>query len=108
MRRFLSITAIMAVASSMLSPLLAAVCPHAQQAAACHRVQAQKPHCSMMHHHHDADAAVPDDETPAFASSSSPSCPMDCCVPGHPTNAVTVAFVSNFSPWAVLEYRVQF
>jgi hypothetical protein len=107
MRRFLSITAIVAVASSMLSPLLAAVCPHAQQAAACHRVQAQKPHCAMMHHH-DADVAVAEDETPAFASSSSPSCPMDCCIPGHPTNAVTVAFASDFPPRAVLEYRVQF
>jgi len=106
MRRFFSITAIAAVFLSALTPLFAAACPHVQQPA-CHRVQAQKPHCEMMHDH-SADAALAEEEAPAFASSPSADCPMDCCIPGHPTSAVTVASASDSSPLVVLEYRLQF
>ena len=101
MRRFFSITAMVAVALSALTPLLAAACPHVQPAA-CHRVQAQKPHCEMMHHH-DADAAVVEDEAPAFASNPSADCPMDCCIPGHPKNAITAMARPELPPLAVVE-----
>lgn len=106
MRRLLSIVAIVAVVFSALTPLLAAACPHAQQAAACHRMQAKRPHCEMMRQH-DADAAVTEDDGLTVSSRAPANCPMDCCVPGHPTSAVTVAVASEFPPLAVVEYRPQ-
>jgi hypothetical protein len=107
MRGLSSITAIVAVVFSALTPLLAAACPDVRQAPACHRVQAQKPHCEMMHDHHADPAALPD-EIPVMAGSPAPSCPMDCCIPGHPTNAVTVAAASDLPPLVVAEYKLQF
>jgi hypothetical protein len=107
MRSLSSITAIAAVVFSALTPLLAAACPDGRQAPACHRIQAQKPHCAMKHDHH-ADTPALADEGPVMAGSEAPNCPMDCCIPGHPTNAVTVAAGSDLPPLAVVEYRLQF
>jgi len=107
MRRFFSITAIAAVVFSALTPLLAAACPDVRQAPACHRVQAQKPHCDMMHDHH-ADATPSQDEMPAMEGNPATNCPMDCCIPGHPTSAVTVTVASSLPPLAIVEYRLQF
>lgn len=108
MRCFFSITTIAALMSSLISPLLAATCSHMQQPVACHRVQAQKPACAMMHHH-EAEEPAPGSGAPAFESMQSPErCPMDCCVPGQRTNAIAIAAVSPLPELAVTEQNLHF
>jgi hypothetical protein len=95
MRRFLSITTIAALMFSLVSPLLAAACPHSQQPMACHRLAAtqaqQEHHCDMTAHQ--AEEGAPEDSSvPAVKGIQSPeSCPMNCCVAGHPTSAIAIA-----------------
>ena len=60
----------------------------------------------MMHDHH-ADAQK-QEEIPVMADNPGANCPMDCCIPGHPTNAVNVVVASDLPPLAVIEYRLQF
>jgi len=114
MRRFLSITTIAALMSSLVSPLLAAACPHSQQTMACHRPPAtqaqQKHHCDMMMHQHHADEAAPaESSAPAVKGVPSPdNCPMDCCAPRHVTNASAIASASSLPPLAVTQQVFQF
>jgi hypothetical protein len=106
MRRFLSITTIAALISSSASPLLATACHHAGPPLACHRAQQHKAHCSgmaMEGHHHD-DAPAPESNSATVqGSESTGTCPMDCCTPGHPKNATTMASVPELPPLAVTE-----
>jgi hypothetical protein len=102
MRRFFSITTILALMSSLASPLLAA-CDHSGQPMACHRGAKQKSHCEMMAGHHH-DSAAYDSAEPAVASrESSGSCPMDCCIAGHPTSASTMAAMPLFPALVLIE-----
>jgi len=108
MRRFLSITTIAAMISSFASPLLAGACHHAGPPLACHRTRQHKPHCSGMamsgHHHHDDDAPAPESDLPTVQGrDSSGSCPMDCCIPGHPKNATTAVTAPELPPLTVTE-----
>jgi len=107
MRRLFSITTILALMSSLASPLLAA-CDHSGQPMACHRSAKQKSHCGMMAgHHHDSSAAessASQSQAPAVAGlESSGSCPMDCCIPGHPTSASTIAAIPSVPPLVLIE-----
>jgi len=108
MRRFLSITAIVALMSSSASPFLAGVCHHAGPPLACHRTQPHKAHCpgmamTMTGDHHD-DAAAPESDLASLQGrESSESCPMDCCIPGHPKNAITAVAAPELPPLAVIE-----
>jgi hypothetical protein len=102
MRRFFSITTILALMSSLASPLLAA-CDHSGQPMACHRSAKQKSHCEMMAGHHH-DSAAPESAEPAAAGKeSSGNCPMDCCIPGHPTSASTIAAIPSVPPLVLIE-----
>jgi hypothetical protein len=98
MRRFLSIATVLALLSSMTSPLLAATCMGSGKAASCHSVG--MPHCDRpMHHHHpDADLAS---DSGLSAGQSDSKCPMDCCMPGHPQNGAAPATASILPPLAV-------
>jgi hypothetical protein len=95
MRRLVSITAIVSLMSSLVSPLLAATCEHGRQMARCHQVQEQKPqnpHCEMMHHHDAAEESAPPTNNSAVTGElSSQNCPMDCCRVGDRSNAVALA-----------------
>jgi hypothetical protein len=108
MRRFLSITAIVALMSSSASPFLASVCHHVGPPLACHRTQQHAAHCpgmamTMTGHHHQ-DAAAPESELATMQGRETPgSCPMDCCIPGHPKNAITAAARPELPPLAVVE-----
>jgi hypothetical protein len=109
MRRFFSITTILAMMSSFASPLLASTCRHVVQPAACHRAQTQKPHCNMMHHHDDSEAPKPESSTTVAAGDPSPaSCPMDCCLPGHPTSAAVIAATPAVPTPAIVLQNLQF
>jgi hypothetical protein len=114
MRRFFSITTIAALMFSLVSPLLAAACPHSQQAMACHRPPAtqaqQEHHCDMMAHQHQAEEGAPENSSsPAVKGVQSPeSCPMNCCVAGHPTNAIAIAAETSVAPLAVIQQVFQF
>jgi hypothetical protein len=107
MRRLVSITAVLALMSSLVSPLLAASCQHGQQMAACHRVQEQKPqkpHCAMMHHHEAAEEAAPAADGPAVRGLlSSQNCPMDCCQIGDRTNAVVLLVIPSLRQPAIID-----
>src|SRR5260370_6653136 len=108
MRRFFSITTIMAMMSSFASPVLASTCKHVAQPAACHQAEVQKPHCEMMHHHH-SEAPEPESSTTVVAADPSPaSCPMDCCLPGHPTSTAVVAAISILPAPAVVRQGFRF
>lgn len=109
MRRFFSITAIMALISSSASPFLTTACHHAGPPLACHRTQQHRAHCpgmAMSGHHHD-DAPMPESETATVqGKESSGNCPMDCCTPGHPKNATTAAHAAELPSLAVIERLV--
>src|SRR5262245_21807893 len=90
MRRFLSITTIAALLSSLLSPLMAAACTGTGKAVSCHAAEAsshaeEAPSCDRaMHKHHDHAAPAPKSNSALSASADETKCPMDCCTPGHP------------------------
>src|SRR5262249_54823201 len=107
MRRFFSITTIVALMSSPALPLLAASCPHVKHLVACHRTEVQAHHCDMTHDHHgDASGSQPDG--PAYsASEMSHSCPMDCCAPGHRTNAIAAPGATLISQLVVTDHCPQ-
>jgi len=110
MRRVLSITTVIALLSSMLSPVMAAACTGAGKAVSCHAEP--MPHCDRpMHEHHHHDAAM--DESKHGLSSVSladddAKCPMDCCTAGHPRNGTAVSATSFLPPLAVSDREFSF
>jgi hypothetical protein len=107
MRRSLSITVILALFSSMLSPILAAACTGTGKAVSCHAVAMD--HCDRpMHQHHHHDAAAPESKTHLSAASDDAKCPMDCCIPGHLRSGATVSTNPNLPPPAVSNSKIQF
>jgi hypothetical protein len=58
---------------------------------------------AMEGHHHDDAAAPESDSATVQGGESSGTCPMDCCIPGHPKNATTTASVPELPPLAVAE-----
>jgi len=103
MRRFFSITTIVALMSSLASPLLAAVCDHSGQPMACHRATKQRSHCEMMAGRQHDSAASESAEPAVGGRESSGNCPMDCCIPGHPTTASTIAATPSLPQLVVIE-----
>jgi hypothetical protein len=105
MRRFFSISAIAALTFQLVSPLLAAACPHAKQMPACHRAQQQEHHhCDAMMHEHSVEPAAPESETPSVKAVDSPAnCPMDCCGASVVTNAAAVAADTSLPSLAATE-----
>ncbi|HEY7405733.1 MAG TPA: hypothetical protein VIB39_19565 [Candidatus Angelobacter sp.] len=104
MRRILSITAILALLSTILSPM-AAACTGTAQAVSCHSMEAT--HCDRTmhgHHHHAAEASP---ATPSVtAGRSDEKCPMDCCTPGHRQSGSVTYSTSLLPPIAVSEPNV--
>ena len=108
MRRFLSITTIAALLSSLLSPLMAAACTGTGKAVSCHAVEVsshaeEAPSCDRAmhkHHHHDA-APARQSKSALSASADETKCPMDCCTPGHPRAGAAVSTNALLPPLAV-------
>jgi hypothetical protein len=98
MRHFLSIATVLALLSSMSSPVLSAACVGTGKAVSCHSVG--MPHCDRpMHHHHDDGNS---EANPGLsAGQSDAKCPMDCCMPGHPQSGAAPATASLVPPLAV-------
>src|SRR5215467_2763489 len=82
MRRLLSITTILTLLCSLMSPLMAA-CTDTGKPASCHAEPV--PHCDRAMHHHGHDSAPP--ARSVSAGMSEASCPMDCCAPSHRQSA---------------------
>ena len=113
MRRSLSITVILALFSSMLSPIMAAACTGTGKAVSCHAVAAD--HCDRpmhKHHHHDAAApeyaSAPESKTAFSAAPDDAKCPMDCCTPGHLRSGATVSTHPDLPPPAVSDREIHF
>jgi len=89
MRRFFSIATVLALLSTMMSPVLAAACTGTGKAVSCHT--APMPHCdrTMHQHHHHADAEQPASTSGISVGESDSKCPMDCCTPGNKQNSVS-------------------
>jgi predicted cobalt transporter CbtA len=105
MRRFLSITVVAALLSSMLSPIMAAACSGTGKAVSCHEVAAD--HCDRpMHQHHHHGAAAPPSTTALSAADDEAKCPMDCCMAGHLRNGAAVSANSFLPPLAVSDLEI--
>ncbi|HEY2914223.1 MAG TPA: hypothetical protein VGK21_12745 [Candidatus Angelobacter sp.] len=106
MRRSLSITVILALFSSMLSPTMAA-CTGTGKAVSCHAVAVD--HCDRpMHQHHHHDAAAPESKTAFSAAPDASKCPMDCCTPGHVRSEATISTHPDLPPPAVSDLNIHF
>jgi hypothetical protein len=112
MRRSLSITVILALFSSMLSPIMAAACTGTGKAVSCHAVAVD--HCDRpthQHHHHQAaaleSASAPESKTAFSAAPDDAKCPMDCCTPGHLRSGATVSTHPTLAPPAVSDLKIQ-
>src|ERR1044071_5366109 len=107
MRRFLSITVVAALLSSMLSPIMAAACTGAGEGASFHAKAAD--HCDRpMHQHHHHGAASPQSKTALSAGDDDAKCPMDCCMAGHPSNGAAVSANSFLPPLAASDREIHF
>jgi hypothetical protein len=109
MRRFLSIATIVALLSSLATPVMAA-CMGTGKAASCHAMEAPRQGGHAMHHHHHQDEAEAPNRSGLSAGDSDARCPMECCTPAHPQNGAALAATSIFPPLAVSDqnfYRVQ-
>jgi hypothetical protein len=108
MRRFLSITIMAGLISSMLSPLMAAACTGTGKAASCHMV-ATAPSCDRpMHQHHHPGAAPAESRSSLSVADDDAKCPMDCCTPGHPRSGAIVSANSFLPPLAVSDQNFHF
>jgi hypothetical protein len=113
MRRSLSITVILALLSSMVSPIMAAGCTGTGKAVSCHEVAMD--HCDRpmhQHHHHDMAApestATPKSKTAFSAAPNDSKCPMDCCTPGHLRSEAKISTHPDLPPPAVSDFKIQF
>ena len=112
MRRSLSITVILALLSSMVSPVMAAACTGTGKAVSCHAVAVD--HCDRpmhQHHHHQGAAApesAPASKTAFSAAPDDAKCPMDCCTPGHVRSEATISTHPDLPPPAVSDLKIQF
>jgi hypothetical protein len=104
MRRILSITAIFALISSMLSPVIAAAsCMGTGKAMSCHA--GTMPHCDRpLHGHHHQDAAPVESRSNLSQVEDNTKCPMDCCAPGHGQSVAKIAASSVLPLPVVTEY----
>lgn len=94
MRQFGSITAILALAFSMMSPMLMSGM-EPDSPAACHRspIAAQEhAHCTGMEHRHPAQSST---ERSIGADGHSQDCPMNCCTQSVPPNSAAPAAIST-------------
>ncbi|HEX7288839.1 MAG TPA: hypothetical protein VF532_21830 [Candidatus Angelobacter sp.] len=108
MRRFWSITTILALVAAMLAPMTGAAmeaahpmgCPrtaaHSEHQKS-HAMKAHAHHCGAMHEEHAPEPASPG----SSISGLEKSCPMDCCVQGSLPNASAVAAFSLILQLAV-------
>lgn len=107
MRRILSIAIVVALFSSMLSPVMAEACTAAGKAASCH--EEAMPYCDRpMHEHHHHGAATGDSKSGLSASENGVKCPMDCCTPGHPRNGAAVVATSILPLLAMSDREFQY
>lgn len=108
MRRFLSITVVAALLSSMLSPIMAAACTGTGKAVSCHAVAMAADHCDRPTHQHHHGVATPVSNTAFSAAEDEAKCPMDCCMAGHPSNGTAVSTNSFLPPLAVSDREIHF
>ena len=98
MRRILSIATVMALLSSLVSPVMAA-CMGTGKAISCHTEAT--PHCDRTMHHHHQEQAEATSEFALLAGDNDAKCPMDCCTPGHPQSGTALAAASLLPPLTV-------
>jgi hypothetical protein len=106
MRRILSITTVVALLSSMLSPIMAAACTGTGKAASCH--EAAMPHCDRMMHEHHSHHAAPASSAGVSAGENNAKCPMDCCTAGHPQSGTAAVVPSILPPLALSDPAFHF
>ncbi|MGC2695003.1 MAG: hypothetical protein WA738_04355 [Candidatus Angelobacter sp.] len=99
MRRFLSISTVLALLSSTLSPIMAAACTGTGKAVSCHEIAAT--HCDRPMHQHHHHAAEPASSAGLSAGERDVPCPMDCCTAGHPRSGSVLITTSTIPPLAV-------
>ncbi|HEY2499406.1 MAG TPA: hypothetical protein VGK24_20280 [Candidatus Angelobacter sp.] len=102
----MSITTVVALLSSMLSPVMAAACTGTGKAVSCHAGAA--PHCDRTMHQHHHDAAPTKSNSAFSAGEDNAQCPMDCCTPGHPSNGAAVSADCLVPPLAVTVHNFRF
>src|SRR5215467_14791569 len=107
MKRWLSITVICALLASPAAQLIAASCPHAAMAKACHRVQ-HAHHCDMMEEEARTSNAEQSGVMEVDSDSASQNCPMDCCSPGQRSSAVVVPAIVLISSVVVAGQSLPF
>lgn len=107
MRRSVSITVILALFSSILSPIMAAACMGTGKAVSCHAVAMD--HCDrpMHQHHHQHAAPAPESKTAFSVAPDDAKCPMDCCTPGHLRSGATISTNPDLPPPAVSDLKIQ-
>src|SRR5262245_22470552 len=106
MRRLLSITTILALLSTVMSPIMAAACTGTGKAVSCHSMEAS--HCDRVahkHHHHEAEAPS---SSSVSAGENDAKCPMDCCTPGHRQSSAAAYAASTLPPLAVTDQSFHF
>lgn len=107
MRRFLAITAIVALILSTGLPVWASACTAMgkgkDNAPMCHRTAAHRHHCEGMAEQQDEPAAS-GPET-AFTGRSD-ECPMQCCTQLQTGNGTAVTAISFQPELAIVDYRV--
>src|SRR5437899_11479198 len=91
MRRFLSITVVAALVSSMLSPIMAAACTGTGKAVSCHAMAAD--HCDRPMHQHHHHGMATESKTALSAADDEAKCTMDFCMAGHTSNGEVVSSV---------------
>lgn len=115
MRRFWSISTVLALTASLFAPMSTASmmaghplgCPRM----AVHRAEDHKAH-AMMHGHHcsmpEMQESLPASTDGDGISSRAEGCPMDCCVQRSLPNSTAIASFSLIPPLAVTEAEIQF
>ncbi|HLW52326.1 MAG TPA: hypothetical protein VKW06_05750 [Candidatus Angelobacter sp.] len=108
MRRLISISAICALLALPAAPLVAASCPHARMATACHRTEhAHVHHCETMDDDASVQAAESESENRVIAgSSASQDCPMDCCSASQRTGSIAVTASFEVTQFAASEQNL--
>jgi hypothetical protein len=106
MRRVLSITAILLLLSSIMSPIMAAACAGTGKAVSCHSVAVT--HCDRVRHEHHQMAEAPGSTQSVSIAESDEKCPMDCCTAGHRQSGAAAYSPSILPPLAVSDQNIHF
>jgi hypothetical protein len=106
MRRVLSITTVLALLSTIMSPIMAAACTGTGKAVSCHAMPVA--HCDRATHQHHHMDEMPSSTPAVFAGEDDEKCPMDCCIQGHTQSIAAPATISVLPQLAVSDRNFYF